>query len=171
MTEALQTVWQALRTVFSERTYWLIGVASALVFAALFGFGSGLITIFPEGAFFELNAWRLATLLALIVLAGLVVPMQWYAIRKARSGLTTSAPGVGGMLTGLATMSCCAPLLLPAVLSFVGFSGTQLLFLNTAVRRFIAPLSLLSIAFLLFSLFLTARSVSATCRIDIKKLS
>ncbi len=143
-------------------------MVTAIFFGAVFVFGSGMIVFFPEGPFVELKPIRVVTLLLLIALSGLVLPMQWFAIQKAKSGLKESAPGVGGILTGIATMSCCAPLLLPAVLSFIGFSGTQLLFFNAEVRQYILPLSLLSVGLLSASLFMVSRSVAATtCRIEL----
>jgi hypothetical protein len=70
------------------------------------------------------------------------------------------------MLVGIATMSCCTPLLLPAALSFVGFSGTQLLFLNMTIRQYVLPLSIMSIGLLALSLLMVSRSVVAACRLD-----
>lgn len=84
---------------------------------------------------------------------------------KARTGLKGSSSGVGGLFVGIATMSCCTPLLLPAILSFIGFSGTQLLFFNMTLRQYILPLSILSVVLLLVS-----RSVVAACKIDLRRI-
>ncbi len=168
----MSTITQAIQIVFSEKRNIILGLITAIFFGAIFVFGSGMIIFFPEGPFVELLPIRIITLFFLIVLSGLVVPMQYFAIKKAKqglkSGLKEGAASTGGLLTGIATMSCCTPLLLPAVLSFIGFSGTQLLFFNAEVRQYIIPLSLLSVGLLSASLFMVSRSIVATtCRIEL----
>ena len=147
----------------------MVGLLAASFFGIVFMLGTGMITFLPEGPFIELNLLRISTLLALVTLSGLVVPMQLFAIRKAKNGLKTSPSGLGGLLTGFATMSCCAPLLLPALLSFIGFSGTQLLFLNTTLKQYILPLSMLSVILLFTSLLMVSRSVVASCKINVRR--
>ncbi len=159
---------EALRLVFSDKKNIFIGFLSAVFFGIVFVLGSGMVTFFAEGPFIDLNFLRLTTLFALIILSGLVVPMQLFAIQKAKSGLKTSASGFGGLLTGIATMSCCTPLLLPAILSFLGFSGTQLLFFNSTIRQYVLPLSLVSVGLLFISLLMVSKSIVAACRLDIK---
>lgn len=166
----MSTVFQAMNIVFQDIKYIILGLISALLFGAVFVFSSGMLTFFPEGPFIEFNPLRLITLLALIILAGLVVTMQVFAIQKARAGLKQSSSGIGGLFVGIATMSCCTPLLLPALLSFIGFSGTQLLFLNITLRQYVLPMSILFVGLLLVSLFLISRSVVAACRIDLRRL-
>ncbi|PIY79857.1 MAG: hypothetical protein COY81_00485 [Candidatus Pacebacteria bacterium CG_4_10_14_0_8_um_filter_43_12] len=163
------TKLQAIEIVFYDKRNTFIGLLAATFFGTFFVLGTGMVTFFPEGPFIEFNLLRLSTLFALVVLSGLVVPMQLFAIRKAKSGLKTSASGLGGLMTGIATMSCCAPLLLPALLSFIGFSGTQLLFFNTTIRQYVLPLSLFSVALLSLSLLLVSRSVVASCKIDVRR--
>lgn len=165
----MQILIQAIKIVFHERKNILLGIASALFFGGVFLFGTGMITFYPTGPYIELIPTRILTLITLTILSGITVPVQVYAIKKAKAGFKDSASGAGGLLAGMATMSCCAPLLLPAVLSFVGFSGTQLLFLNIAARQYALYLSLISIGLLGMSLFMASRSVSATCRIDMPK--
>lgn len=157
---------QAIKIVFAERRYAVIGMLAALAFGAIFVFGSGMVLFFPQGPFIEVKPLRIITLLLLTALAGLVIPMQWFALKKARRVWKEGASGVGGLFAGMATMSCCAPLLLPAFLAFVGFSGMQLLYLNAAVRQYAVPLSLLSVGLLTISLFMVSRSiVTNTCRV------
>lgn len=160
---------QAIEAVFSEKKNVALGIISAFSFGAIFAFGSGMITFFPEGPFIELKPLRFVTFVLLALLSGITVPMQWYVFQKVRGGLKTTTTGIGGMLAGTATMSCCAPLLLPAFLSFLGFSGIQLLSLNMAIRQYILPLSFFSITLLFISLVMASRNVVATCRVDIKK--
>lgn len=167
----MSTVFQAMNIVFQDIKHIILGLVAALFFGAVFVFSSGMVTFFPEGPFIEFNPLRLTTLAALIILSGLAVPMQVFAIQKARTGLKGSSSGFGGLFVGIATMSCCAPLLLPALLSFIGFTGTQLLFFNMTLRQYVLPLSMLSVALLLVSLFLVSRSVVAACRVDLRRVS
>lgn len=166
----MRTVFQAMNIVFYEKKNIILGFIAAAVFGAVFVISSGMVSFFPEGPFIEFNPVRLTTLVALVILSGLVVPMQIFAIQKARAGLKDSSSGVGGLFVGIATMSCCTPLLLPALLSFIGFSGTQLLFLNMTLRQYVLPLSIMSVALLLMSLFLVSRSVVSACKIDLRRI-
>lgn len=164
----MSTFRQSIILVFSERKNIILGLLASFFFGTVFVFGSGMIQFFPQGPFIELNPIRIGTLLALVLLSGLVVPMQWYALKQARN-VKAGASGIGGIFAGMATMSCCAPLLLPALLSFLGFSGTQLLFLNMTVRQYVLPLSLFSIGLLALSLYMASRSVAPLCRIQTPK--
>lgn len=162
----MMEIIQAIKLVFLDKKYILIGIVTAFLFGTIFMVSSGMITFFQEGPYIEFNYLRLATLFALVILSGIVVPLQWFAIKKAKNSLKTSTGSFGGILTGIATMSCCTPLLLPALLSFIGFSGTQLLFLNTTIRQYVLPLSLLSVGLLFVSLKMVSHSVVAACRLD-----
>lgn len=166
----MRTVIQAVTIVFSDKKNIVLAFVAGSLFAAIFIFASGMVTFFPEGPFIEFQPLRIATLIALTLLAGFVVPMQWYAIGKARAGLKGSTSSFGGIFIGIATMSCCTPLLLPAILAFGGFSGTQLLFFNMTLRQYVLPLSILSIFLLSISLFLVSRSVVAACNIDLRRI-
>ena len=64
-------------------------------------------------------------------------------------------------------MSCCAPLLAPALLSFVGFSGSTLLNVNATLHELSTPLTLASLALLLLSIGLVSHTVAAACRINV----
>jgi hypothetical protein len=54
--------------------------------------------------------------------------------------------------------------LLPALLSFVGFSGTALLGFNASVRRLAGPLELASVVLMLVSIALVSRTLTTVCR-------
>ena len=163
-------ILDAIKIVFAERKYLVIGVVTASGFAALFIFGTGFVAFFPQSTYIELDkagVIRLATLVILVILAGLVLPMQIYALKKAKAVMGSSkGTTVSSFIVGLSTMSCCAPFLLPALLSFIGFSGVQILTLNITIRQYLVPLSALSIGLLLVSLFMVARSiVTNTCKV------
>ncbi|MGH2409467.1 MAG: hypothetical protein ACRDGS_03755, partial [Chloroflexota bacterium] len=97
-------------------------------------------------------------------LMGVVLPLQVFALRRAAWGIRQGGAGVVGFIAGLGSLSCCSPLILPAILSFAGFSGTSLLTMNYTLYRYFMPLAVLSMAFLLLSLLFAARDVTRACQ-------
>ena len=85
------------------------------------------------------------------------------AAARSHCAVQSSAGGVLGPVFGIVSMSCCAPQLAPALLSFVGFSGTTLLNVNATLRELSTLLTLVSIAPLLESIVLVSRTVTAVC--------
>jgi len=71
---------------------------------------------------------------------------------------------VGAVFT-VGSLSCCAPLLVPGVLSLVGFSGASLLVLNLRLYQLRVPLTVIAIVFLLASLGMGLQQVTRSCRI------
>jgi hypothetical protein len=56
-------------------------------------------------------------------------------------------------------------LLIPTLLSFVGFSGTALVTFNVSVRDYLGPLAALSIVLMALSIVLVARTINAVCKV------
>ena len=99
---------------------------------------------------------------------GLVVPLQLAALRQLRAAARARA-GAGlavSSVTGLAAVSCCSPLLVPALAGLLGASGTTALSVNLAVHRWFLPLSLASIALLALSAVMAVRGLTRSCRIS-----
>jgi hypothetical protein len=69
-------------------------------------------------------------------------------------------------VSGILSISCCAPLLIPGLLSFVGFSGTTLASLNASMRAYTTPLALASILLMAGSVGLVSHTITATCRLS-----
>jgi hypothetical protein len=90
------------------------------------------------------------------------VPLQVAAILKVRAALG-AASSLVGTVAAVAGVSCCAPLLLPALLSFVSFSGTALLGFNASVRRLAGPLELASVVLMVVSIALVSRTLTTAC--------
>ena len=134
----------------------------------LLAWSGDLIQQYPSGFEFHSEPRRLAALILLAVLFGLLVPMEAAALGKARS-VAGLAGGATSTITALLSMSCCAPLVIPAILSFAGFSGTAILDFNTQLSQYETPLTLLSIALMLLSLVLVTRTLSATCKLPAPK--
>jgi hypothetical protein len=153
----------ALRLVLGQRRY----AAAALL-------------LFPIGAIFYawaaqvliVDRWSLSLLIepdvmvAIVFLASLLaisLPLQVYALRRAVAGASEAGSSMLGLLVGTASMSCCAPVLLPALLSLIGFSGTTILSVNVTIHRYFVPLAALSAVLLGYSILSTASSLGRTC--------
>jgi hypothetical protein len=162
----------ALRLVFGHRAYILGTLAATVLTAALYAWAGQIVTWYPDGTtYVDTEPTHLGALLALSLLMGLVLPMQAYALRRAAWGLRQGGTGLLGFVAGLSSLTCCSPLLVPAVLSFAGFSGSALLTLNTTLYRYFVPLAALSAAFLLLSLVLTARDITRACALTPRQLA
>ncbi len=120
---------------------------------------------FPSGWELHFEPWRMAAVVGISALFGLLLPLQLAAVSKARAASTFAGFGA---VTGLLSVSCCAPFIVPAVLSFAGFSGTALLGFNGAVRQWTGPLTLASLALMALSVVLVTRTLAAACRLPAK---
>lgn len=126
-----------------------------------------LLKHFPSGWELHFEVGRLVGVLLLAALFGLLLPLEASAIIKAR-GAFGAAGGSAGTLLGLLSVSCCAPFVVPALLSFVGFSGTALLTFNGTVRQLAGPLTVLSIVLMAVSIGFVSRTLAAACRLPAK---
>ena len=173
---AQQVLW-ALQIVYRERPY---QVAAGLLAAAALSWAMQLVSYFPgSGLFWDITPLRLIQMLTLAGSLGLLVPMQVYALRKGKRSATSTpgnlkthegreasssrlrsfvpGPSFGlGAVLGIACLTCCAPLLLPALLALLGASGSLILTLNSRLVQWSGPL-------FLGSLLLLAQNVTAAC--------
>src|SRR3989441_2359984 len=154
----------ALRLVFARRGYVIGAVLTTLLTAALYAYAGQIVTLVADGTIFvDPEPTRLAALVALALLMGLALPVQVYAVRRAAWRLRQGGAGLLGFVAGLGSLTCCSPLLLPAILSFAGFSGSALLSLNVTLYRYFGPLAALSVVLLALSLVLAARDITRAC--------
>ncbi len=154
----------AIAEVFRAWGYRAAGGLIMLSTAVVLAWTGQVVLVFPEGGVFvNADGWTLMALAGASVLLGVTVPLHWYAWRRAQG--TASAQGMGalGALFSVGALSCCAPLLLPGLLSLVGFSGTTLLSLNLRLHQWRLPLTLAALAFLLLSLWMGQRNVARSC--------
>jgi hypothetical protein len=156
---------RALAIAFARPWAYFLAVGAALGMALLLVWGSGLLAHYSTGWVVAADPEEMATLAILSVLFGVLVPLEVAAVTKAR-GMVGVAGGLAGTLTGILSVSCCAPLLIPTVLSFVGFSGTALVTFNIAVRDYLGPLAVLSVVLMVLSIVLVARTITAVCKIS-----
>ena len=124
---SLQVIADQIRTAlfiaFSPRYAYPVGVLGGSGNAGAVGLERWL-----RGVLFPAYRWDFyatpqesVTIIILALLFGLLLPLQVAAVAKARSAAGTITGGVLGTVFGVLSMSCCAPLILPALLSFVGF--------------------------------------------------
>jgi hypothetical protein len=157
-------VARALAIGFARPGAYVLALAAALGMALLLVWGSGLLAHYPSGWVVIADPEEMATIAALSLLFGMLVPLEVAALTRARSFVGV-AGGLAGTLTGILSVSCCAPLLIPALLSFVGFTGTALVTFNVTVRDYLGPLAVLSLALMAASILLVARTVTAVCKV------
>lgn len=158
----------AFTTVFHDPFNLVLGVVVAIGSAGLFGWAGQIVTRSRIGGpYWDLQPTRLVTLALLSVGFGLVVPMQVEAIRqlraRTRARVGKSVGMAASMLGGFAAVSCCSPLLLPALAGLVGASGTTTLYLNLRVHRWFLPISVLSLALLAASGLMVLRDLARAC--------
>jgi hypothetical protein len=152
--------------VYRQRTYQLAAIIGAAGMAVLLVWSSQIVTVFPQGGIFlDVDALTLVSIALAAALMGITLPLHWYAWRRTRVVAPASGMGLVGTLFSIGSLSCCAPLLLPGVLSLVGFSGSSLLALNLRLHQLRLPLTALALAFLLVSLWIGLKNVTRSCRI------
>lgn len=153
----------ALAIAFESPKAYLIGLVGSLAMLALLVWSGGFLEYFAStGWDFYATPQETATIVVLSILFGMLLPLQVAAVAKARSAAATTSSMLGTIF-GVLSMSCCAPLILPALLGFIGFSGMTLLQVNVAVHEWATPLTLASIAFMLLAIGLVSRTLTAVC--------
>lgn len=160
----------ALAIAFERPWAYLAAVASAAGMVILLMWSSGLLAHYPSGWEVLATPPELATIGLLAALFGLLVPLQIAAHRRARGAVGTVG-GIAGVVAGILSVSCCAPLLIPALLSFVGFSGTTLVRFNATVSGLATPLTLASVGLMLASVVLVSHTITAACKVPVQRVT
>jgi len=155
----------ALAIAFARPWAYALAAVSVAGMALLLLWSSGLLVHYRTGWEVVASAQELLTVGVISLLFGLLMPLEVAAVTKVRSAVGAAA-GAAGALTGILSVSCCAPLLIPSLLSFVGFSGTALVTFNLTVRDYMGPLALASIVLMVGSILLVARTVTAACALQ-----
>jgi hypothetical protein len=164
-------VYVAFSVAFMPRYAYVVAVFGAAAMLGLLVWSGGFLVYYPTiGWDFEASAQERLTMAMLALLFGLLLPLEVAAIAKARAAAGASG-SILGTIFGVLSMSCCAPLIVPALLSFIGFSGMTVLQVNVALHDWATPLSVASIAFMLVSILIVSRTISAACVLGPQKLS
>jgi hypothetical protein len=152
--------------VYRQRPYQLAAITGAAGMALLLVSSSQIVTVFPQGGLFlDVDVVTVVSMALAAGLMGITLPLHWFAWRRTRVLAPASGLGLVGTLFSVGSLSCCAPLLLPGVLSLLGFSGSTLLLFNVRLHQLRLPLTGLAVAFLLVSLWIGLRNVTRSCRI------
>lgn len=155
----------ALRLVFRGPGPIALGAASSLAMLTVFLWSSQVISVTRQGIHLFPQLHFIVAAAVIAVLFGLLIPMQVYAVRLAVSSARAAGGTALGGVLGVASMSCCAPVIIPSLLSLLGFSGTTILSLNLFLERFWLPLATLSAILLAFSLVSLSDAITQGCRI------
>jgi hypothetical protein len=154
----------AFGQAFDRPWAYALALAGAAAMWLLLLWSGEMLKRFPSGWELHFEPWRLLSVSLFSALFGLLLPLEAAALRRARA-VSGAAGATAGAVFGLLSVSCCAPFVVPAALSLVGFSGTALLSFNGAVRQISGPLTALALVFLGLSLVLVTRALTSACRL------
>lgn len=152
--------------VYRRRGYLIAALLIALGSGALLVWSAGVVSVFPTGGvFIDADVLTITIVVATAALLGASVPLHWYAWR--RSAGSARARGVGGLaaMLSIGSLSCCAPLMIPGLLSLVGVSGTSILSVTIRLHAWRLPLFLAALLLLAISLLTGIRSAGSTCQV------
>lgn len=155
-----------LRLVYGRRGYVAAAIAlfpTALIFYAWAG---QVLIVAAGGVSYLIQPDVIVAVVVLAALLALSLPLQVYALKLAMASALQVGGSVVGTVIGTASLGCCAPVILPSLLSLLGLSGTTILSVNITVHRYFVPLALLSMLLLGYSIVSTAESLAETCVVD-----
>ncbi len=156
----------ALPLVYRKPWNVLLGLTAFVTMAVFYLWSSQVLIISRHGVELLIQPQFVAVGLIMALLFGLLVPVLVYAARLAAASATQTGGTALGAVLGSMSMTCCAPVLLPALLSLLGFSGTTILGLNEALNRFWLPLATAGIILLIYSLVSVVHSLDLVCTIN-----
>lgn len=155
----------AARLVFRHPLYLLMALVVSAVMLLLLLWSSQVLVFHGGAVHVEFDPRFVVAAGVIAALVGVLLPMQVYAFRLAAASAAQAGGSALGALLGTASMTCCAPVVLPSILSLLGFSGATILSLNLTAAHFWLPLATLSALLLLYSLVSVASSLQRTCHI------
>lgn len=158
----------AAADVFGDPFNIALGIVTAAAAALVLAWAGQIVQTSPiGGVYWDLDPVRLAAIGLISICFGITVPLQVAAFRRMRTNarLRSGAGLAVGSVTGIAAVSCCSPLLLPALLGVVGAGGTTALTVNLAAHRWFIPLSALTIGLLGVSATLATRDLTRACAV------
>ncbi len=155
-----------LRLVYRSPWNALLAFSAFVTMAVFYLWSSQVLVIGSHGIAIFVQLQFLAAGLIIALLFGLLVPLLAYAARLAAASTAQTGGTAIGALLGTASMTCCAPVLVPALLSLLGFSGTTILGFNETLNRFWLPLATAAIVLLLYSLVSVMQSLDLVCTVN-----
>lgn len=155
----------ALRLVYRNPWNVLLALVAFVAIGLFYLWSSQVLVIGPHGVSIFLEPQFVVAALILALLFGVVVPVIAYAARLAAASAPQAGGTALGAIFGTVSMTCCAPVVLPAILSLLGFSGTAILHLNQTVNRFWMVLAVAGVILLSFSLVSVVQSLNLECEL------
>ena len=157
-----------LGVVFSDPFNVAVGLVTGVGALAVLAWSGQVVVRLPVGGlYWDLDPARIAAILAISAGFAVLVPteLEVYRSSRRRSLARTGGSIVTSSATGIAALSCCSPVLLPAALALMGVSGTSALYFNLALRRWFVALAMLSLLVLVGAFALAARDLNRACKL------
>lgn len=136
-----------------------------MVMAVFYSWSSQVLTFAPAGISVVIEPDFMIAAIVMAALVALVLPLLVEAVRRAASAPGEAGGTVVGALLGTASMTCCAPVVLPALLSLAGFSGTSILGINSVLARYWLPLAIAGILLLSYTLVSLVQNLELVCEL------
>ena len=155
----------AFRLVFRSPWNVLLALVAFAAMAAFYLWSSQVMVVRRHGVSFLFETQFVVAALIMAALFGPLVPLLVSAVRLSASSVSQAGGTALGAVFGTVSMTCCAPVVLPALLSLLGFSGTAILRVNETVNRFWMPLAVIGIIFLSYSLVLVVQALNLECKL------
>jgi len=156
----------AFQVVYRRPSNVLMAATAFVTMAAFYLWSSQVLVISSHGIAIIVQLQFVAAGLIMALLFGLLVPLLVYAARLSAASRAQTGGTAAGALFGTASMTCCAPVLLPALLSLLGFSGATVLGFNEMLNRFWLPLATAGIILLIYSLVSISQSLNLVCTVS-----
>ena len=164
----MRSALAALRDFYRDPFQAAVGVVAGMAAMVLFAWSGEIVTRSRVGGvFWDLRVDRVVAVAALSVAFGIVSPLQLDALRRARaSSRARRLTGLAGSAApGVAAVSCCSPMLVPAVLSALGTSGSTMVTVNLTTQRLFLPLAGMSLLLMTAAGVAAVRNLQPTCAV------
>ena len=155
-----------IRLVYRSPWNVLLALVAFVVMAVFYLWSSQVLIVGRHGISILVELRFIAAAGIMALLFGFLVPLEVYAFRLAAASRAQAGGTVLGATFGTMSMTCCAPVLLPSILSLLGFSGTTILSLNETLNRFWLPLATASVILLSYSLVSVIQSLEVECGLN-----
>ena len=157
----------ALKLVFSNPRYLVLSIVIFVGLLVSFSTLSGYIFFEPFWIFHVSNSDVFAFSLIVIIagLTGLVISMGIYRFRVLRSRARKMTTGLLGSTIGAGAGACGCISMSIAFIPIIGAASSVIGIIET----YAIPLRLISIAILGFTYFITVRSITSECKININE--
>ena len=155
---------EALSLVFSNKRYLALSTAIFSILLISLSIVSGFVFFSPSFLFY-VPVYGIAnfSLIAIVAaLSGLVISLSIYRIRMLGSGVRRSGAGFLGSIIGVSAGACSCGSIGFAVVSAFGAVGVTL---TAFLTNYEIPLRLVSIAILGYAYYVSAKGITAQCKI------